>query len=728
MKLFKDKVFLNINQIYFYLLVILILRIDLVFLNTMPTGGDMGAHVVPIKFFIDNFITNFKINGWSNDWFAGYPLYYFYFPLPAVVTFIFNLFFTYSIAFKLMVIGSILITIYSFEKLLRKSNEKFSTFGFIAGLTYVLTESFTIYGGNLASTLAGQFSFTYSIAFANLAIAIITKSNNKNKHVISAVFLGCSLLSHLIPFIIYGAIYSFYWIKTKNTKLEKFSSFLIFSVLTIRFTTSLIANLEFTTNMGYTPYTKLSDLIKSDITPFIVISFLIILINFKDIYMQKTTSLFEWFILISSISLYFFVPEGALWNGRLVSFFNLGVILLFFKLFAHSIEDIFSYEQGELLLKVLSLIIFILYLINFSQKWNIDNYKVFLYPILTLFFIGAIYFYISTIDLFKLAFTASIIFTITFLPYWTSWNFNGYESKEQWRDIENLYSNLNELPPGRIMWEPNSDLNKYGTPMVLMTIPLYTHHTSMEGLYFDSSITTPFHFITVSGLAERPSNPVGGLRYINNEFEKGQKYLENLGVDYFISYTDSITKKALENKKFNFLFSSEPFTVFSIESQKVELVSQNLERFNRVSFSERTLSSIFRNTSYSNFFDVAYDNFNNLDTQRIIEVETSDLTELKSSTEMANITNLKINSNTISFNTDKPNKLHIIKISYFPNWEVQNGAGPYRISPSFMAVIPYSENVELNFKNSSIETYSFYTAILSLLLFVGLLLKRNKLV
>ena len=728
MKLFKDKVFLNINQIYFYLLAILILRLDLVFLNTMPTGGDMGAHVVPIKFFIDNFITNFKLNGWSNDWFAGYPLYYFYFPLPAVITFILNLFFTYSIAFKLMVIGSILITIYSFEKLLRKSNEKFSIFGFIAGLTYVLTESFTIYGGNLASTLAGQFSFTYSIAFANLAIAVITKSSNKNKHVISAIFLGCSLLSHLIPFIIYGAIYLFFWVKTKNTKIEKFSSLLIFSALTVRFTTSLIANLEFTTNMGYTPYTKLSDLIKSDIAPFIVISLLIILINFKDIYRHKTTSLFEWFILISSVLLYFFVPEGALWNGRVVSFFNLGVIVLFFRLFEHSIEDIFRYEQGELVLKVLSLIILIAYLINFSQKWNIDNYKIFLYPIVFLFFVGAIYFYISTANLFKLAFTASVIFTISFLPYWVSWNFNGYENKDQWTDIEKLYSNLNELPPGRIMWEPNSDLNKYGTPMVLMTIPLYTHHTSMEGLYFDSSITTPFHFIAVSGLAERPSNPVGGLRYINNQFEKGQEYLEELGVDYFISYTDSITNKSLESDKLTLLFSSDPFTVFGIKSNKVELVDQKLVRFEKTTFIERSVSSIFRNTAYSNFFDVSYDNFNNLDTQRIIEVETSDLNQLKSSTEMANVTNLKINSNTISFNTDKPNKLHIIKISYFPNWEVQNGAGPYRISPSFMAVIPYSENVELKFKNSSIETYSFFTAILSLLLFIGLLLKRNKLV
>ena len=264
--------------------------------------------------------------------------------------------------------------------------------------------------------------------------------------------------------------------------------------------------------------------------------------------------------------------------------------------------------------------------------------------------------------------------------------------------------------------------------MVLMTIPLYTHHTSMEGLYFDSSITTPFHFIAVSGLAERPSNPVGGLRYINNQFEKGEEYLEELGVDYFISFTDSITNKSLESDKLTLLFSSDPFTVFGIKSNKVELVDQKLVRFEKTTFIERSVSSIFRNTAYSNFFDVSYDNFNNLDTQRIIEVETSDLTQLKSSTEMANVTNLKINSNTISFNTDKPNKLHIVKISYFPNWEVQNGAGPYRISPSFMAVIPYSENVELKFKKSSIETYSFYIAIISLLLFIGLLLKRNKFV
>jgi len=264
--------------------------------------------------------------------------------------------------------------------------------------------------------------------------------------------------------------------------------------------------------------------------------------------------------------------------------------------------------------------------------------------------------------------------------------------------------------------------------MVLMTIPLYTHHSSMEGLYFDSSLTTPFHFIAVSGLAERPSNPVGGLRYINNEFEKGQKYLEDLGVDYFISYTDSITKKAHANNKFTFLFSSEPFTVFSLESKKVELVHQKLVKFEKTTFTERTLSSLLRNTEYSNFFSAAYENFDNLDFQRIIEIESLDSIEIESSSENVKVTNLEISSDTISFKTDRPNELHIIKISYFPNWEIQNGAGPYRISPSFMAVVPYSQNVELNFTTTRYESYSFYTAIISLLLFIILLRKRNKIV
>jgi hypothetical protein len=42
-----------------------------------------------------------------------------------------------------------------------------------------------------------------------------------------------------------------------------------------------------------------------------------------------------------------------------------------------------------------------------------------------------------------------------------------------------------------------------------------------------------------------------------------------------------------------------------------------------------------------------------------------------------------------------------------------------------MAVIPNSANVELTFVRTGIETYSFYTALASLLLYISLSKKRK---
>jgi len=42
--------------------------------------------------------------------------------------------------------------------------------------------------------------------------------------------------------------------------------------------------------------------------------------------------------------------------------------------------------------------------------------------------------------------------------------------------------------------------------------------------------------------------------------------------------------------------------------------------------------------------------------------------------------------------------------------------GPYRISPSFMAIVPYHNNVLLSFERVNIETYSFYFGLFSLML------------
>ena len=711
--------FFNPRLLYFALLLVF-LRIDLSFLNTLPTGGDMGAHIVPTKFFVENFFTNFQLRGWSNDWFAGYPLYYFYFPLPPLITSILNFVLPFSISFKLMVVSTQILLVLSIELLFRR-NSTFSTLGFVAGLLFLLTESFTIFGGNLASSLAGQYSYTLSLAFCNLSIYFLTKSKNSNNTLISSIFLGFALLSHLIPFLIYSPIYLFYFLIKKSSTNEKVIAFLIFNFLTLDFSVSLFTNLEFTTNMTYAPYSSFSDLIKIDILPLVLISFIYLIT--KDMFSMLRENITSVYLVIISLLLFFYGPESALWNGRLVPFFNLGIIMFFFNQCAKQNRSSFKRIGNKLNLPILlPALIFLVY--KYVDKWSeyyLETSWV-IVSLISLLFLLAISKNQNLTATFLIALTLG---SVSYLPHWVNWNFTGYENKSSWGDIESLYSVLNNLPPGRIMWEPNSDLNKYGTPMVLMTIPMFTHHTSMEGLYFDSSITTPFHFIAVSGLAERPSNPVGGLSYINGNFDKGMRMMNDLGIDYFIAYTENIKDKADRAIELELIAETEVFKIYDVNSQKVELITKSLLNFDSPSFKSRISSSLIKDFNDQSFFDLAVENFLNDSNFKVIEnldfldYDSQDYTRLK-------ITNLNIDNEQITFTTNKVNYPHLIKVSYFPNWQIKEGYGPYRVSPSFIAVVPTSSDVKLVFETGFYEKILDTVSIISLGLALFLFRKKHK--
>ena len=717
------------NSILFSILLIF-LRIDLVFSDSLPTGGDMGAHVVPTKFFVSELFSNFKISGWSNDWFAGYPAYYFYFPLPPTIVAVLSPIFPFGIAFKIMVVASLVLLVFSIQKLISHENINSLHFGFAAGLLFLLTESFTIFGGNLASSLAGQYSFTYSLAFGNLSIYLLTKSNLKNSLFYSSLCISFCVLSHIIPFIIFIPIYALYFIKHKSEILKKISAFLIFLFLTIRFSISLFTNLEFTTNMTYSPYRNISDLIKPDILPLLLLS-IIFLFSGKSKEILKSLFSLDVYLIFSSFLLFFYGPEGALWNGRVVPFFILGTTLFVFNLLSQNINSLSSKFQGRIFLSLTYLGIGFFLLFNYYSRWN-DRYEVTVLFVIGLFFILYFLNMNKLNQLFCFLFISLTISTVSFLPHWLNWNFTGYEGKPEWGEISSLYDELNNIPAGRIMWEPNPDLNKYGTPMVLMTIPMFTDHESVEGLYFDSSITTPYHFVTISGLAERPSNPVGGLSYINGNFDKGVRHMKQLGVDYFITYTDSISKKAINSPELEFLFESSPFQIFKLKSNKVELVTSELINFSQPSFYERISSSVFKKPIDESFFTLSMKEFQKENNIRVIDKSSIDQIKNKLSTDEAqlNITEFTLKNNQLTFTTNQPGKLHLIKVSYFPNWTIEDGDGPYRITPSFMAIVPNSSDVKLTFEKTNLEQllsiFSYLFLTISILLIIYRMKKHVK--
>ena len=97
-----------------------LIRFPQILVANTPTGGDMGAHVLLPQVLADSVIPSGRLLGWSNAWYAGFPVLYFYFPLPAVATVLLDLVLPYGVAFKLITIVGLVALIAGVEPLFLK--------------------------------------------------------------------------------------------------------------------------------------------------------------------------------------------------------------------------------------------------------------------------------------------------------------------------------------------------------------------------------------------------------------------------------------------------------------------------------------------------------------------------------------------------------------------------------------------------------------------------------
>jgi len=127
-----------------------------------PAGGDMGAHVLLPQYLKDTLLPDGRLFGWSMDWYAGFPAGYFYFPLPALAIVALDTLLPYGVAFKLVTMAGLVALPWAAYYLLRSLGFGRVVAALAAAFssTYVFMESFSIYGANIKSTFAGEYSFS----------------------------------------------------------------------------------------------------------------------------------------------------------------------------------------------------------------------------------------------------------------------------------------------------------------------------------------------------------------------------------------------------------------------------------------------------------------------------------------------------------------------------------------------------------------------------------------
>ena len=727
---------------------------DLIFDDTTPTGGDFGAHVWGPAYLRDHLLGSLRLNGWTMDWYGGMPAYRFYMVLPALAILAFNTILPYGVAMKLVsVLGLLTLpaACWAFGRLadFRYPMPELFAFG---GLAFALDESFSIYGGNLKSTMAGEFSFSIALSIGVLALGVLAAGLRTGKYrVWASVLIAAACVSHGIVLIfVAGAAVVFCLIWMDRTRFVYAVTVGLTSILlTMWWAGPFVLDHEYMTDMKYGPrddwwamFFPLTPPLDMIITTLAIFGFVMCVVrrHLNGVALGVTGLVFVAGVFLAQNSL---PMIGLLWNPRLLPFVYLVRYLLMVVGAVELMSLVVNAARDRRALAA-------------ATPWESSAFAA-----VTAFGIVAVLGFMFQVlpggGYQPVEGAAAVYdwgpFTATSTNAdaqgdgWSRYNFLGYEGRgeyyTEYHRVVTTMQSIGEDPDhgcGRAMWENNGDNGQYGTTMALMLLPFWSDGCigSMEGLFFEASGTTPYHFLTTAAMSKQSSNPVRELRYVDNNAEVGVPHLQDLGVRYLMVRTDEAKAEAARQTDLTYITSAAPWDIYEVAGSDlvVPLATQPVVVRGRPGDArERHLelgTSWFQNKGEwaTMPVDDGPDTWQRIDVDvdmsrrlsegdpngpRVDIVVPAEPIEPIALPAVA-VSNVQLEQESLEFDVDQIGVPVLVRVSYFPNWTATGADGPYRAGPNMMVVVPQSTHVELHYGRTAID----YLTILLTLLGIGL--------
>ena len=581
----------------------------LLFANTTTAGGDTGAHVMLPAFLKSHLLTHGQITGWDPDWYDGFPLYTFYFPLPGMITVLFNAVVSYDVAFKLVtVLGTLTLPVcaWAFGRLagLRDPGP-----GCLAAATlpFLFEPSFSIYGGNILSTLAGEFSFSLSLSFALLFLGVWARGLRTRRHqALAAVLFAVTLLCHLLP-ALFAAAGALVWLLLDadvargirsglrgRLARRRWSRRLVWSAvagvigvgLSAWWLLPFAAGQAYTTNMGYTKVLGFPHLLFPASARWVLAADLVGLVAM--VVRRSRVALFLVIMGALSAGAVCLDPANKLYNARFLPFWFLCLYLLAGYALAEVAAAAARWYRRHRLDRWVSVVRPRLRAVHETPWRPGARISRFRRPVPAGHPAGAVVGPLVALAAACLVVVPPLVLPASALSQvgvtvganqpaaWADWNYSGYERKPDYPEYRAVIQMMAKVGAtqgcGRAMWEYDPSLNRFGTTMSLMLLPYWTNGCvdSMEGLLFESASSTPFHFINQNELSVNPSDAVVGLPYGGLDVPLGIQHLQQMGVRYFLAASTTVETAAAADPALTEVGSTGPWrTSYNGESLDV---------------------------------------------------------------------------------------------------------------------------------------------------------------
>ncbi|MEM9201899.1 MAG: hypothetical protein AAGC53_09570 [Actinomycetota bacterium] len=784
---------------------------DLWLQNTTPTGGDMGAHVWSPAYLRDVLLPDLRLTGWSPDWYAGFPAFTFYMIIPSLLIVILNvgvaggpfvaagvagaiaaaaiwarsrlgattsrvaivycvatlgvllvLPISYGAAMKLVVVAGMVSLPLAGWALGRLGGLAFPGPALLAVATipFLFDRSFNIYGGNLLSTMAGEFAYSLGLSLAVVCIGVVARGLETGDHRgWAAVLLALAGLTHLFAaffalaaigalLLVRPGVRTVVWVAVMGPIAALLSAFW---VLPFFWNRSLLNDMGWGKERRYVAALwdrsgSFGDqaFLANDPPLQLLIGLAVIgavVCGIRRVRLGMALTLVALFFA----GLFLLLPEGRLWNVRLLPFYYLSINLM---------AGLAVAEIGRLLVVGANAL---------SSRGQSPRSRPLLAaaPALAA---TAVVFVAFGLTLRSLP-GGSIdeqgryswlgVFQTTerhLGPLWATHNFAGYEGtaehpKPAYAEYSLMVATMDEVGRefgcGRSLWEYQSErLGSYGTPMAPMLLPHWTDGCigSMEGLYFEASATTPYHFLLQSELSQSPSRAQRDLPYSPLDITDGVGHLQDLGVRYYMAFTDEAVSAAQTDSRLTELATAGPWVIFLVDESDLVVGLDHLpvvvdgvqgggedwlvptvgwweaaeylpliaasgpEGWPRTSIAEIEAASPELQAAIEN----------GVDRPAEMRAMAAALPVALPSdpVEPVVVSDIETDESSISFTVDQIGQPVLVRTSYFPNWSVDGAEGPYRVAPNLMVVVPTDINVELQYGRSGVEVLSMLLTVL----------------
>lgn len=695
---------------------------DLMLSETTTTGGDMGSHYAPAHYLKNYLLPHGKLIGWYPHWLAGTPMFQFYFVPPYLLMCLLSYFVSLEVAFKLVTVSGIFLLPLASYFCVRFLGFEYPAPSIAAAFSLALLflETYSQWGGNIMSTLAGEFSYMISFSLTVLLFGALYYSIEKNKPVVPvAVLLALVVLTHIYTAIFISSAAVFFVLVGDRWRnlVYLFKVFLVAGLITSFWTIPLIAKLPYSAAPKdvFYGFPALDRFINP--TFFVFYFFAAFSVGCGLVRGDRRVLYFLW-AFFCLICLILFIRHINLLYIRFTP-------ILYFLPLLLAAEGLSRLSKGMRALPLFAVIVVLA-----SLLWVDLGFK------------GIIQEFSDEVPdagpLLSLVDNPLFGSGVSNVPAWIRWNYEGLESKPGYKEFIELNEHLKSAPlSGRIDFEYSDAYNAFGTPRLFEASPVFSNRSVMEALFLESSLTFPFFYFIQKQVSQQAWWPGFPLEIPSFDPDAGAESLRLYNVQYFVAYSAD-TKSALANSsRYHLINSIGDFSIYSLneDSQYVEppkrepvlVVTDDWRHFSFDWFSSRyrdvplVFSRDLGDYELSHFRVIVLDKPAHYDALKVSGkriYSSEDIWDALNASEPIKgncSVSERISEEEVSVQTDCVSPL-LVKVSYFPNWFVEGAEKIYLASPSIMLIFPEKEDIRIYYGETLPDTLGNLFSVFGLLI------------